>query len=35
VRRDLDELVAAARDAGLYSTLVTAGIHFTHAARSA
>jgi pyrroloquinoline quinone biosynthesis protein E len=29
VRRDLDELVAAARDAGLYSTLVTAGIHFT------
>jgi PqqA peptide cyclase len=31
VRRDLDELVAAAREAGLYSTLVTAGIHFTHA----
>ena len=29
VRRDLDELVAAARAAGLYSTLVTAGIHFT------
>src|SRR5919198_6492077 len=29
VRRDLDELVAGARDAGLYSTLVTAGIHFT------
>ena len=25
VRRDLDELVAAARAAGLYSTLVTAG----------
>src|SRR3954467_5890226 len=30
-RRALDELVAAARDAGLYSTLVTAGIHFTPA----
>src|SRR5919205_1240386 len=29
VRRDLDELVAGARAAGLYSTLVTAGIHFT------
>jgi PqqA peptide cyclase len=29
VRRDLDELVAAGRAAGLYSTLVTAGIHFT------
>src|SRR3954469_3038470 len=29
VRRDLDELVAAARAAGLYSTLVTAGIHLT------
>src|SRR3954463_6256633 len=29
VRRDLDELVAAARGAGLYSTLVTAGIHLT------
>jgi pyrroloquinoline quinone biosynthesis protein E len=29
VRRDLDELVAAARTAGLYSTLVTAGIHLT------
>src|SRR5215218_6049757 len=29
VRRDLDELAAAARAAGLYSTLVTAGIHFT------
>jgi pyrroloquinoline quinone biosynthesis protein E len=29
VRRDLDELVAAARATGLYSTLVTAGIHFT------
>jgi PqqA peptide cyclase len=29
VRRDLDELVAAARQAGLYSTLVTAGIHLT------
>jgi pyrroloquinoline quinone biosynthesis protein E len=29
VRRDLDVLVAAGRDAGLYSTLVTAGIHFT------
>src|SRR3954463_1260585 len=29
VRRDLDELVAAARAEGLYSTLVTAGIHFT------
>ncbi|HWT21883.1 MAG TPA: pyrroloquinoline quinone biosynthesis protein PqqE [Solirubrobacteraceae bacterium] len=29
VRRDLDELVAAARDAGLYSTLVTAGLHLT------
>ena len=25
VRRDLDELVSAAREAGLYSTLVTAG----------
>jgi pyrroloquinoline quinone biosynthesis protein E len=29
VRRDLDELVAAARDAGLYSTLVTAGTTLT------
>src|SRR4051812_36987535 len=29
VRRDLDELVAAGRAAGLYSTLVTAGIHLT------
>src|SRR3954451_5588689 len=29
VRRDLDELVAAARAEGLYSTLVTAGIHLT------
>src|SRR5215211_8566533 len=29
VRRDLDELVAAARAAGLYSTLVTAGTRFT------
>ena len=29
VRRDLDQLVAAAREAGLYSTLVTAGVHFT------
>src|SRR5919198_2027211 len=29
VHRDLDELVVAARQAGLYSTLVTAGIHFT------
>jgi len=29
VRRDLDELVAAARAAGLYSTLVTAGVHLT------
>jgi PqqA peptide cyclase len=29
VRRDRDELAAAARAAGLYSTLVTAGIHFT------
>ena len=30
VRRDLDELVSAARDAGLYSTLVTAGTTLTH-----
>jgi pyrroloquinoline quinone biosynthesis protein E len=29
VRRDLDALVAAARAEGLYSTLVTAGIHLT------
>src|SRR5689334_17762609 len=29
VRRELDELVSAARDAGLYSTLVTAGTTFT------
>src|SRR5919112_1241594 len=29
LRRDLDELVAAGRDAGLYSTLVTAGTRFT------
>jgi PqqA peptide cyclase len=29
VRRDLDELAAAARAAGLYSTLVTAGVHLT------
>ena len=29
VRRDLDELVAAGRAAGLYSTLVTAGTHLT------
>jgi PqqA peptide cyclase len=29
VRRDLDELVAAGRAAGLYSTLVTAGMHLT------
>jgi pyrroloquinoline quinone biosynthesis protein E len=35
VRRDLDELVAAARAAGLYSTLVTAGIHFTPARAAA
>jgi len=31
VRRDLDELVSAAREAGLYSTLVTAGTTFTRA----
>src|ERR671936_3152175 len=31
VRRDLDELVAAGRDAGLYSTLVTAGTPLTPA----
>jgi len=31
VRRDLDELVAAGRDAGLYSTLVTAGTLLTPA----
>ena len=30
VRRDLDELVSAAREAGLYSTLVTAGTTLTH-----
>jgi PqqA peptide cyclase len=30
LRRDLDELVAAARAAGLYSTLVTAGTLLTH-----
>ena len=29
VRRDLDELAAAGRAAGLYSTLVTAGLHLT------
>src|SRR3954467_10136034 len=29
LRRDLEALVAAGRDAGLYSTLVTAGIHLT------
>src|SRR3954467_5465470 len=29
LRRDLDELVAAGRGAGLYSTLVTAGTRFT------
>src|ERR1041384_2743633 len=29
LRRDLDELVAAGRGAGLYSTLVTAGARFT------
>src|SRR3954454_15704914 len=29
LRRDLDELVAAGREAGLYSTLVTAGTRFT------
>src|SRR5919201_1661859 len=29
VRRDLDKLVAAGRAAGLYSTLVTAGVHLT------
>jgi pyrroloquinoline quinone biosynthesis protein E len=31
VRRDLDDLVAAGRAAGLYSTLVTAGVHLTRA----
>ena len=30
LRRDLDELCAAARDAGLYSSLITAGTLFTH-----
>src|SRR5947208_14814612 len=29
LRRDLVELCAAARDAGLYSSLITAGVHFT------
>src|SRR5215218_5846674 len=29
LRRDLAELCAGARDAGLYSSLITAGIHFT------
>src|ERR671914_1379474 len=29
LRRDLDELCAAARDAGLYSSLITAGTRFT------
>jgi pyrroloquinoline quinone biosynthesis protein E len=29
LRRDIDELVAAGRAAGLYSTLVTAGMHLT------
>src|SRR5919109_4088082 len=29
LRRDLDELCAGARDAGLYSSLITAGVHFT------
>src|SRR5688500_3665106 len=31
LRRDLDELCAAARDAGLYSSLITAGTLFTRA----
>jgi pyrroloquinoline quinone biosynthesis protein E len=31
LRRDLVELCAAARDAGLYSSLITAGLHFTRA----
>ena len=30
LRRDLDDLAAAGRAAGLYSTLVTAGTRFTH-----
>jgi PqqA peptide cyclase len=29
LRRDLDELCSGARDAGLYSSLITAGVHFT------
>ena len=29
LRRDLVELCAGARDAGLYSSLITAGVHFT------
>ena len=29
LRRDLIELCAGARDAGLYSSLITAGTHFT------
>ncbi len=29
LRRDLDELCAGARDAGLYSSLITAGLHLT------
>jgi PqqA peptide cyclase len=29
LRRDLAELCAGARDAGLYSSLITAGVHFT------
>ena len=31
LRRDLDELCAGARDAGLYSSLITAGTLFTRA----
>ena len=29
LRRDLVDLCAGARDAGLYSSLITAGVHFT------
>ena len=34
LRRDLAELCAAARDAGLYSSLITAGTLFTPRARA-
>src|SRR5215218_7523387 len=35
LRRDLVELCAGARDAGLYSSLITAGVHLTRASAEA